>query len=102
MFTGNEDQQITLTEASDLNRNYRTSNPGQTQGHYFSRRTLEAILAQDGCVGVRVYYALDNNGGKELTIVGVESNENDLYNGFIGDRTYKNPPHSGVTNPLNS
>lgn len=107
MFTGNEDQEITLSTAVDLTANYRTSlasgicSTDPTLGHYFSRKTLLAILAQDGCVGARVYYGQTATGVKEPVIVGVAANENDLYEGFKGDRSYKSPPH-GSLNPLNS
>lgn len=102
MFNGNEDQQIDATTAEQLTKNYRLENPGQTLGHYFSKRTLHAVLDNPNCVGARIYYAATENGEKELVIVGVDQNENDLISGFLGDRTFKSPPHKGAANFLNS
>lgn len=102
MFTGNEEQTITLAEASAITKNYRDTNPGQVLGGYISRKTLEDILAQSNCVGIRYYYGNNEDGSKELVVVGVLSNEDDIYQGFIGDKSFKSPPYSGVSNPLNT
>lgn len=102
MFTGNEDQEITLSAGHDLTKKYRDNNPGQILGHYFSKKTLNSILMQTESVGARIYYAEGADGTKELVIVGVDTNENDLVQGFVGDRTYKSPPHTGNANSLNS
>lgn len=102
MFTGNEEQFIPLSEASNLTKNYRDNNAGQVLGGYISKKTLTDILNQNNCVGIRYYYANTSDGAKELVVVGVDANEDDLYQGFIGDRSFKSPPYSGVSNPLNS
>jgi hypothetical protein len=101
MFTGNEDQFISLTTACGLTAAYRSANPGQTLGFYFSKKTLEDILAQEGCVGVRFYNGRNSNGEQEPIAVGVNSSENDLYEGLIGDKAPRTPP-GGASNPLNS
>lgn len=101
-FTGNEDHNIPLTTAADWTKNYRDANPGATKGHYFGKDILQTILAQSSCVGMRIYYASDDAGAKQLVIVGVDANENDLYNGVLGDRSIKCPPTCGINNPLNS
>ena len=102
MFTGNEDQSISLTTGSTLTKAYRDANPGQTLGNYFGKSILQSILAQSGCVGVRIYYALNSTGEKELVITGVTADGNDLCNGVLGDKTFRSPPYSSVNNPLNS
>ncbi len=105
MFTGNEDQRITLAEGSQMTRNYRTANGTGgvlILGHYFGKKILTDILAQERCVGIRTYHALTEAGTKELVIVGVDANENDLVNGIIGDRSFICPPRCGNNNTLNS
>jgi hypothetical protein len=103
MFTGNENQEISLSDASQITSEYRSQFPGDTLGHYFGRTILEKILEQDACVGIRVYYGINpEDGSKELIIAGVDANENDLYGGVLGDRSFKSPPFSGASNPLNS
>ena len=102
MFTGNEDQTITLAAGSSMTANYRAANPDQILGHFFGRKILTDILAQANCVGIRAYYGNDGDGTKQLVLVGVDAAGNDLYTGLIGDKSYKSPPHTGATNPLNS
>lgn len=103
MFTGNENQEINLTTASAMTKAYRDANPGQILGHFFGKKILEDILAQTGCVGIRVYYGLEGTAAtKELVLVGVDSSGNDLTSGVLGDRSFKSPPYTGTTNSLNS
>ncbi len=107
MFTGNEDQLISLSEGSALTANFRawleaTQSSDPTLGEYHSKALIESILAQDGCVGVRSYYGMDADGKRKLVLVGVTANENDIVDGVLGDRSYKCPPHSGNANSLNS
>ena len=100
-FTGNEAEEFPLETASEWTRNYRTANPGAKIAHFFGRNIIQRILDQRDCVGIRVYYALDN-GEKQLIMVGVDAKENDLYEGIIAERSYGCPPYCGQSNPLNS
>lgn len=102
-FTGNEPHSITLQEASEWTANYRASiSPGETIAHYFGKSAIEAILNQNNCVGIRIYYALDNAGEKQIIAVGVNAAENDLYEGLLAERTIKCPQACGAPNPLNT
>jgi len=102
-FTGHEDHSITLAEASAWTANYRaTIAPGETIAHYFGKDAIAAILAQSGCVGIRIYYALDTEAAKQIIAVGVDANGNDLYNGLLAERTTKCPLQCSPPNPLNS
>lgn len=67
-----------LQQASAWTRNYRTQNPGGIKGHCISAATLNDILSQPTCVGVRAYYGLDDDGAPKLIIVGYDANDNDI------------------------
>jgi hypothetical protein len=102
-FTGNEPHDIPLPEAARMTKKYRSSiHEGDTIAHYFGKRDIKALLKQDHCVGMRVYYGLDENGAKQLIITGVDENGNDLFNGLLAERSVKCPLHCGAANPLNS
>lgn len=101
-FTGNENHSITLDEASAWTKTYRVANPQALKGHFYGKTALQNILNQTGCVGIRAYYAIDNNGQKQLILVGVDANENDLYNGLLAERSRPCPPYCGSNNVLNS
>ena len=99
-FTGTESEVIALEDATDWTSNYRSDNPGEIKAHFFGKNKLNLILNQTGCVGIRAYYAIDKNGIKQLVFVGVDSSEEDLYNGVILDRSIPCPNHCGTSSPL--
>lgn len=102
-FTGNEDHDFPLATASQWTKNYRDSvTPGTVIAHYFGKDFIQQIFAQSGCVGMRIYYALDEAGQKQLIITGVDSNGNDLYNGKLAERSMPCPSDCSTANPLNS
>jgi hypothetical protein len=102
-FTGSEDHSISLPEAAELTKNYRDANPpGVTIGHFFGMDAINSILAQPGCVGIRIYYAQDGAGDKKLVLTGVDAAENDLYTGELAEHGTPCPPTCGSVNPLNS
>ncbi len=49
---------------------------------------------------IESHYALDENGKQQLIIVGVDSNENDLYEGVIAERSVICPPRCLTNSPL--
>jgi hypothetical protein len=91
-FSGNENHTITLAEAADWTANYRTANANEIKAHFFGQNAIQSILDQDGCVGIRIYYALDDEGVKQLIIVGADTDQNDLYNGVLAERSWPCPP----------
>ncbi|MCC6369602.1 MAG: hypothetical protein IT236_01215 [Bacteroidia bacterium] len=102
-FTGHEDHSITLAEASEWTANYRaTISSGGTIAHFFGKDAIQAILDQSGCVGIRIYYAIDDLGNKQLVLVGANADENDLYEGLLADRALACPINCSSPNPLNS
>ena len=102
-FTGHEDHSITLQEASEWTANYRdASAAGSTIAHFFGKDAIQAILNQSNCVGIRIYYALDEEGAKQLIVVGANSAENDLYTGLLAEKSKKCPTYCSTSNPLNS
>src|SRR5689334_14005063 len=44
----------------------------------FDRAAFEAVLAQDGCTGLRVYFGMNDEDQVNVIIVGVDSNDNDM------------------------
>ncbi len=101
-FTGREDHSISLATAAAWTAKYRTANPGAIKAHFFGKDAIQAILNQTNCVGIRIYYALDESAAKHLIIVGVKADENDIYNGLLAERSIPCPPFCGDGNPLNT
>ena len=102
-FNGSEGAFITLEEGAAMTANYRnTIQQGEVIGQFIGRDLIQDILAQTDCVGIRFYYAIDENGSKNLVCVGVDQNENDIRDGLIADKLKKCPPICSNTNPLNN
>lgn len=100
-FTGNEGEQITLIQATAWCANFRSqagSNP--TKAHAYGKNKLMNILDQDGCYGIRAYYAIDDTGVKQLVLVGVDVNGCDMTTGYILDKSVICPPYCDTISPL--
>jgi hypothetical protein len=102
IFTGNENHYVTLAEASQLTRNYRISmKEGEAKGAYFGGDIFRKILTQLGCVGVRIYFGMHDDGTQTFVLVGVDEYGFDLISGTIGQMAMLCPPWCAVVNPLN-
>ena len=101
-FNENSGQTISLEEAAKMTKRYRDNHAGQKQAAGFGVTTLQTILQQTDCIGIRSYYAQNDNGEMTLVLVGVKSNGDDLYQGQIMEFGAACPPFCGSSNPLNS
>ncbi len=101
-FTGNEDHSISLPNAADLTANYRTNHATAIKGFYYGKTAISDILAQDDCVGIRIYFGEDEFANPQLVICGVDANEDDLDQGLLAEFGWPCPPQCGTSNALNS
>jgi hypothetical protein len=51
---------------------------GESKSYIIGRTIIDQILAQPGCVGLRIFDALNENGEKTLVYVGIDSKGNNL------------------------
>ncbi|XOV66988.1 MAG: hypothetical protein ACFHU9_15285 [Fluviicola sp.] len=100
-FDGTEGGSISLSAGAALTKEYRKQNPGATKGHFFGKDILHDLLNQSGCMGIRMYYGLDEDGNKELVLVGADADENDL-TALVADLSMPCPGVCGNANVLNS
>lgn len=79
-FNGSEGGPINLATAKKWAANYRATlkNPDDTVAHYFGFEIIQKILREPGCVGLRIYYGIDDKGAKQLMIVGADAKGNNL------------------------
>lgn len=101
-YDGTDGGPIELATAKKWTANYRGKSPGETEAHYFGRDLILRILAQGSCSGIRVYYALDDKGNKQLLLIGADSKGNNMLPGSgvasgggneIGDASFPCPPY---------
>ncbi|MBK8584712.1 MAG: hypothetical protein IPN88_04435 [Bacteroidetes bacterium] len=78
-FTGNEDNIIPFSEGAVLTKKFRNeSKPTDIIANYYSKDSIQALLEQSGCVGIRAYFGKNADDQLCLVIVGVDAEENDL------------------------
>ncbi len=78
-FTGDEAGSFDLATAAQWTAHERRIHPDEeTYSYFFGRCIIERILAQPGCMGLRVYYATNPSDEKRhLLIVGADAKKND-------------------------
>ena len=102
-YTGEEEHEISLEDASALTGRYRAQMSGtQIKGGYFGKNAILDVVGQEGCVGIRYYYGLDPDDKHVLVIVGVDSDGNDLTEGMILEFSMPCPDYCSATNDLNT
>jgi hypothetical protein len=100
-FTGDEDHKISLQEAAQLTKNYRESvSAGTLLSGFFGKSSLNAILSQNGCVGLRIYNARKATGELNFVLVGVDTNGNDMTGGELAEYSAGCPPFCPAPNEL--
>jgi hypothetical protein len=93
---------ITLQEAITMTHAYQNSPQfaGLTKAGLISATAVQDLLNQPGCVGVRIYFALNAYNNLTLVLVGTDTNENDMTSGIILDKLKDCPPICNFDSPL--
>lgn len=93
MFTGREPHEISADKAKEYIRGWRAkAAPGQMRGGFFGREVLDRMLAQPGCVGLRIYHARHERGHDTFVLVGADADGNDLWKGTVAEEAAPCPP----------
>jgi hypothetical protein len=92
-FAGYKNQSISFQEVKELIKTYeRIAASDAVIAQYFGKDIVDKILAQPGCVGVRMYYGKHTNGKPDVIIVGVDIKGNDMLSGVLALPTLPCPP----------
>jgi len=78
----------------------------EIRAHFFGKNILTDILNQPGCMGIRFYYGIDDQGKKALVLVGTDKKGVNIWSGKTskgkltaavrplgGDISYPCPPY---------
>ena len=97
-FNGTEGRMIPRSEAQVLINNYKNSPAfpanNDTEGIFYGKDHIAQLLAQPGCVGIRVYYGKEgiaSHDPAQMVLVGVTADENDMSTGLILDGGFPCP-----------
>ena len=104
VFSGAEGDSIVLDTSNQWMAHYNSNNPTGIQAHFFGYEIINQILSQNGCVGIRCYYALNDAGVQQLLLVGVTSTGENILplsstggrvadDGTIADVSFPCPSH---------
>jgi hypothetical protein len=79
---------INLAEAVSLTHAFQKSAIGnrQTISAIIEKEFIEQVLNQDGCCGINIYNALDEEGKITFVFVGYDKDKKDMVEGIIVDK----------------
>lgn len=94
---------IPLAAAAALTKRYRngTAKGAQKAGAFHADQVRE-LLAQPGCVALRIYYGKQEAGEESLVLVGVDANDKELSGGVLLEFQFPCPPFCDDGSALNS
>ena len=71
-------EQISHELAAKMVKNHYDKNSDESKSYVIGKTIIDQILAQPGCVAVRFFDAINENGIKTLVYVGIDSNGKNL------------------------
>ena len=77
-YNGTEGHMVDLRLAARWTKRYREENPGEVKAQFFGCDILNQLLNEPGCKGIRVYYGIDDDGKKQLILVGANAEQNNI------------------------
>ena len=97
------DHRVSLADAAALTKRHREGlHPGAVKAGAFHADQVRELLAQPGCVALRIYYGRDGKGEHALVLVAVDVNDKELTSGTLLDVILPCPPFCTEDSPLNS
>ena len=99
-YAGYKNQSISFQEAKGLLKtSERIDASDAVIAQYFGKDIVDKILAQPGCVRVRMYYGKRENGKHGVLIVGVNKYGKDMVSGVLAMPVIICPPYCGTDCP---
>ncbi|NHN26541.1 hypothetical protein FIA58_012715 [Flavobacterium jejuense] len=97
----NSGSEISLSEAQELVGAFRSKFSKEIKASFVGIETLNKILSQEDCIGVRIYNGHHTELGRlSPVLVGVDSKGKDMTNGFIFDRLIPCPSYCDTESEL--
>ncbi len=97
------DHRISLADAAEQTRRARQGGPYRKgDSSAFNAKPVLELLAQPGCVGLRIYKGRDKAGDESMVLVGVDADGNDITKGLLLNLGFPCPPHCPDDDELNT
>ncbi|WP_445712052.1 hypothetical protein [Flavobacterium sp.] len=97
----NSGSEISLSDAVELTKQFQNKFPKEIKASFFGLNSLNLILKQEGCVGVRIYNGYDVDLERfSPVLVGVNAEGKDMTDGVIVDKGVPCPTYCDPKSPL--
>lgn len=73
-------EDIGYEKGAKMIKNNFDQNPDDIMAHFVGRDIIEAMLAQPGATGIRMFYATNELGLRQLVLVGADENGKNILN----------------------
>ena len=94
---------IDLAAAAALTRRHREeAGKGAQRAGSLHADQVRQLLAQPGCVALRIYYGKTETGEETLVLVGVDANDKELTGGVLLEEIFPCPPFCTEDSSLNA
>jgi len=77
-YSGKEGRFVPPSLSRKWVANFQKNNPKHTHAFYFGCELFENLLKEPGCVGIRIFYAQDDDGSPKMVLVGVDAKGNNI------------------------
>jgi len=78
VFSGTEGGFMPMGEFQNWVKNFQDENPGHIHSYFYGCDLFHEMLQEPGCVGIRVYYAQDDEGDPKMVLIGVNKDGKDI------------------------
>lgn len=77
-YSPDSGKQISLEHGAKMVKNHFEQNPDDAIAHFMGKNQVEAILSQEGCVGLRIYQGVNELGVNTVIFAGVDKAGNNI------------------------
>lgn len=99
-FNGTEGKVISLADGATMTQDWRNEHASATKAVFFGKDHIEDLLRQDGCVGIRIYYAINESNDYTMVLVGANEDQDDMTE-IVINAGFRCPIVCGQANTLN-
>lgn len=93
---------VSLDAGSAMTKRYRGKAPGGEKAGAFHADQVRELLAQKGCVALRIYNGSNEKGENVFVLVGMDENDKDMTGGVLLEVNFPCPPFCDDGSGLNS
>lgn len=97
----NSGEFINLENAIKYTEGFQTKFPDEINSYFVGAEKIKVLLEQDNCIGIRIYNGYNNQENKKnLVLIGVNTDNQDMTDGYIIERLITCPPICDINSPL--